>query len=341
MKKHCLIGCDISKNTIDLFACPQTKSLKIKNNHEGFKQLQHWIAQLKIPAADLTLIMEHTGLYSYQFEAWLHAQGIAFTKVSGLAVKRSLGMIRGKNDAIDAARLARFGLEKADLLNAQPVPDAQLEELRQLCQLREELVATRTAYLNSYQQLEHCLRDDACALNLSARQRLIDVCSEQIQAAEAQIEALRASHEPIAHSCRLLQSIVGVGPVLSTAMIIATANFTRFPNARSFACYCGTAPFEHSSGTSIRGKTRTSTMADKRIKTLLFLAASSAIRSDAELRAYYERRVAEGKHKRSVLNIIMNKLIWRMFAVIKHDRFFERDAQKYKAAKQNLVTSKP
>ena len=63
----------------------------------------------------------------------------------------------------------------------------------------------------------------------------------------------------------LLQSIKGVGKIIALTTIIKTHNFTRFANARKFACYCGTAPFEHSSGTSIRKKSRVSHLADKQI----------------------------------------------------------------------------
>ena len=81
--------------------------------------------------------------------------------------------------------------------------------------------------------------------------------------------------------------------MLALTVIIKTRNFTRFTNARKFACFCGTAPFEHSSGTSIRKKTRVSHLADKQMKTLLDLSAKSAIQYDKELREYYLKRTAK------------------------------------------------
>ena len=100
-------------------------------------------------------------------------------------------------------------------------------------------------------------------------------------------------------------------------MISYTENFTRFSNARKFNCYAGLAPFAHQSGSSIKGKARVSRLANKEAKTLLNLAASSAIRFNTEMRAYYQRRVQEGKRKMSCLNIIRSKMVARMFAVIK------------------------
>ena len=113
-----------------------------------------------------------------------------------------------------------------------------------------------------------------------------------------------------------------MGDVVATAAIIKTGNFTRFDNARKFACYCGTAPFEHSSGKSIRRKTRISHLADKEMKTLLDQSAKTAIQHDKELKSFYQRRIAIGKSKKSTINIVRNKILYRMFAVIKRQTPF-------------------
>jgi transposase len=95
-----------------------------------------------------------------------------------------------------------------------------------------------------------------------------------------------------------------------------TDNFQKFSSSRQFSCYTGVVPLEHSSRTSIRGKSRVSHYANKKAKQLLNLAASVAIQHK-ELKQYYQRRVAEGKSKMSTLNIVRNKLVDRMFAVVK------------------------
>lgn len=100
-------------------------------------------------------------------------------------------------------------------------------------------------------------------------------------------------------------------------MVAYTNNFTRFRDARKFNCYAGLAPFEHSSGKSIRRKSRVSHLANKHIKCVLRLAAFVSVRYNQELKQYYERRVKEGKSKMSVINIIGSKLISRMFAVVR------------------------
>jgi hypothetical protein len=62
----------------------------------------------------------------------------------------------------------------------------------------------------------------------------------------------------------------------------------------------------HSSGSSIRGKTRVDHHARKSLKTLLHLAAMSALQVKGELQDYYQRKVNEGKNKMLVINALRN-----------------------------------
>jgi len=68
-------------------------------------------------------------------------------------------------------------------------------------------------------------------------------------------------------------------------------------------------------------------MANKRLKTALHMAALSAMKLDSDLKIYYERKVAEGKSKMSVINAIRNKLVHRIFAVVKRGTEYQREYQ--------------
>lgn len=317
MKVSHIIGADLSKKTID-FAIHQRKAhLKVENNACGFKELLTWFKQQSIDVSQAMIVMEHTGLYSYQLEQFLHQHSISFTKVSGLAIKRSMGLVRGKTDKQDAIRIAQYGFEKADRLEpAQPV-DESLERLQMLHTARERLVRNRAGLLTAVQECQQAYGLKKTDIIIAPQLQLIKSYDTQINKLDAAIEDIVQTQKPVNDNFQLLQSIIGVGKVVALATIIKTHNFSRFTDARKFACFCGTAPFEHSSGTSIRGKTKVSHLADKAMKTLLDLAAKSAIQYDKELRAYYQRRLADGKSKRSTINVVRNKIIYRMFAVIK------------------------
>ena len=98
-------------------------------------------------------------------------------------------------------------------------------------------------------------------------------------------------------------------------------------DTRKLACYCGVAPFEYSSGSSVRGKTKVHYMANKKLKCNLHMASLTAVKLDGDLKAYYERKVAEGKNKMSVLNAVKNKLLARVVAVVnKQQEYVKRSA---------------
>ena len=132
MKVQHIIGADLSKRTIDLFSQQSHSHICIKNDPEGFKQMIRWITGQKINTSEAVIVMEHTGLYSFYFERFLHQQCIAFSKVSALEIKKSLGIARGKSDKIDAKRIARYGFEKTDLLIIEPETSKELQRLQLL-----------------------------------------------------------------------------------------------------------------------------------------------------------------------------------------------------------------
>lgn len=313
-----IIGADLSKKTIDLFC---QSHFKIENNLSGFKQMLKWFKGQKISAFEVMIVMEHTGLYSYLFEDFLHKHQIAFSKVSALAVKRSLGLIRGKSDKLDAKRLADYGFEKRTKLTVETQVSKELQRLQFLHSTRERIVGQKASLMNSLKEYRNIGLTSSDSI-VRTQMNLIRQLEKAIGKLQAEMDAIIEKSPCIKQNQSLLQSIIGVGKVLSVAAIIKTRNFTRFPNARKFACYCGTAPFEHSSGTSIKGKTRVSHLADKAMKTLLDLSAKSAIQYDKELREYYLRRTASGKSKMSTINIVRNKILYRMFAVVKRQTPF-------------------
>jgi transposase len=181
---------------------------------------------------------------------------------------------------------------------------------------RERLVRHKAALLNAVGEYEN-IGLSASDLIIATQTRVIKSFEKEIEKLQDEMDQIIEMNPSIKHNMHLLQSIKGVGKVVSIATIIKTKNFTRFPNARKFACYCGTAPFEHTSGTSIRGKTKVSHLADKSMKSLLDLSAKIAIQYDKELREYYLRRTENGKSKMSTINIVRNKILYRMFAVVK------------------------
>jgi transposase len=321
MKLQHIIGADLSKKSIDLVCHLLNTHIQIENSIAGFKDLLQWMRKLKINASETMIVMEHTGLYSYCFEKFLHRHQIAFCKVNALAIKRSMGLVRGKTDKLDAARIAAYGFEKKDKLMIDvPASDA-LKRLQMLHSTRERLVKQRASIICAIKEYRYIGIPEKDII-MQAQLQLIKNFDKQIEKLIAEIETIINEQEALKQNFHLLQSIKGVGKILALATIIKTFNFTRFANARKFACFCGTAPFPHDSGTTIKRKARVSHLADKQMKTLLDLSAKSAIQYDKELREYYLNRTKGGKSKMSTINVVRNKIVYRMFAVIKRQTPF-------------------
>lgn len=321
MKLQHIIGADLSKRSIDLVCHLLNTHIQIENSIAGFKDLLRWMRKLKINASEAMIVMEHTGLYSYCFENFLHQHQIAFCKVNALAIKRSMGLVRGKTDKIDAMRIAAYGFEKKDKLTIDVPASDDLKRLQMLHSTRERLVKQRASLICAIKEYRYIGVQEKDII-LQTQLQLIKSFDKQIEKLMTEIETIINKQEVLKQNFHLLQSIKGVGKILALTAIIKTSNFTRFGNARRFACFCGTAPFPHESGTTIKRKARVSHLADKQMKTLLDLSAKSAIQYDKELREYYLNRTEGGKSKMSTINVVRNKILYRMFAVIKRQTPF-------------------
>jgi transposase len=320
-----IIGADISKKSIDFAIHHLGVHLQVTNDQEGFSGLIRWMKKQKVDFSKALVVMEHTGIYSYRLEQFLHQKSLLFTKVPGLQIKLSMGMVRGKTDKVDAIRIARFGFEKRFDLKPVPLRDAAIERLKMLSTTKDKLVRTRASLLTSVNEYQKVCGLKDSDLIVTSQRKLIKEMSKQINKLETEIESIMDKSPNIKNNYTLLMSVKGVGKVVALNTILKTENFTRFRDGRKFACFCGTAPFEHRSGSSIKGRTKISHLADKGMKTLLDLAAKSAIQYDEELNQFYQARIKKGKNKKSTINVVRNKIIYRMFAVIKRQSPFIPD----------------
>lgn len=321
-----IIGADVSKGTIDLFLHSSGKHLRISNDKQGFKRFIDWLASMAIMRADVVLVMEHTGLYPYLFEKFLFKKEVRFAKVNARLIRLSSGIVRGKSDKADAKRIAEYGAQKIQELRWERIRSDASDRLKLLMMARNQCVKAKTSFMN--------MREEMANIKLPKNDIIMTTCSQSIAQMERKIkqlekamEAIIAQEEAMRRNYALVKSVSGVGAIVGINLLVKTNNFEWFDSPKTFACYCGVAPFQHTSGSSIRGRTRVSHYADKQMKTLLDLAAKVAIQHDPELKAYYARRVAAGKPKMSAINVVRNKIIGRIFAVINRQTPFNRDVR--------------
>ena len=317
---------DVSKTTLDCYLHLEKKQLQsVQNNVKGFKIIEKWIkTHCKTKVKEVLVVMEYTGIYTYNLERFLFNNKISYVKRPALDIKRSLGMIRGKSDKADARFISKYGwMRKEELFPMKPVGD-HLIALQQLMSYRDKLVVDRASYEARIKELQEQMGKTLQLVIINSTKDMISILSKEIKRLEASIKNLILENQDLQQTFKLVTSVVGIGFTTAVHFIIATENFTRFSDVRKLICYCGVAPFKHESGTSIRGRTKVSHLANKKLKTLLTMAAICAVRFDPDLKQKYEQKVREGKPKMSVLNIIRAKLIQRIFAVVRRQTVYER-----------------
>lgn len=315
MKIKEILGIDVSKLTLDCYLHCIGVHMVFDNNPEGIAKMLEWALKIE-HKENLLVVFEHTGLYSQILVKLLTSSGLHFHIASGLDIKRSLGITRGKDDKTDSKRIALYGYRlREELTPFQPHAEI-LDVLKRLMSMRKKLVIQRAGHITTLGEQIKVLDQTENKILFQAQKEIITTLNKQISVLEKEMDKLIGQDPELNELHKLLTSIKGIGIVTARFLIVYTTGFSAFKSWRKFASYCGIAPFPNSSGSSVRGRTKVSHLANKEGKTLLNLCATSAIQSSPEMRAYYERRVQEGKNKMCTLNIIRNKLLARAFAVV-------------------------
>jgi transposase len=310
------VGIDVSQATLDVVVRSTRIHEQIANTVVGRNKLLKWLERQGVAWEGALFCFENTGIFSLPLLVFLAEKKAMYVQISGLAAKRSMGIKRGKTDKVDAAALAEYAYRLREELTPNPPPSKVLLRARRFFSLREQFVKHRAGLKSRLGAEIRMLQLPKKDKGVHMQQKAIDQLTKHIDQLDADILELIASEAALHKNYELATSVKGIGPQTAIYILITTENFTLFKDWRKYACYAGIVPFDHRSGTSISRKSRVSSMANKRIKTLLSSAAASAIQSNVEMKMYYQRRIAEGKHHMSTLNIIRNKLVSRVFAAI-------------------------
>jgi transposase len=324
--KKVFVGIDVSKSWLDAAATLDGKKVehqRCDNTKTGFAALCKWLKRL-CPADQWLVCMEHTGLYAEPLWHYLTQKKITYCVVPGGVISSGPQLKRGKDDKIDACAIASFALRHHDELTPHRPPAAVLRRLKMLFGYRERLIKAKVLFSTPLTEATAFAKADSKDVRQDSTS-LLGILEARIKKVERLMETLIGSDEQTAKCYDLILSVPGFGPVTAVYLLIITQSFTVLTNSRKLANFGGTAPHPHRSGTSIKGRTRVSPVADKTLKKLLSAGASTRLRYDAETRRYYERLCAKGKHKNLVKNNIKNKMLHTVCAVVKRGTPFRKE----------------
>lgn len=329
MDTHYFIGIDIAKITLDWAVYDgkkmvlQTSTVNsvagIKTALRLIKTLPQWNPQQAI------FCMEHTGIYNAHLLDFLHKLQYPIWLESSLQIKKAGGLQRGKTDSIDAQRIAEYAFRFRDQLRLWTPPRAVVQQLAMLSAARQRLIGV-------YNQLAGPLTEQQSFVSPFMQKQLTKSCKTSLTAIENDrkaidkaIDKLIEGDQQLKQLFALMTSIPGIGTATATEVVIATNELQNITDPKKMACHAGVAPFNYQSGSSVRGRPGVSQHARKRLKSLFHLGAMSAIRAKGDLQDYYQRKVKEGKNKMLVLNAVRNKLIHRLYAVVKRGEKYDKN----------------
>ena len=322
------IGIDISKAKFDIswLRDPVNNKIKtkvFKNDKQDMKKLEAWlIKNTTAKPQDILITLEPTGIYHEYLAYFLHECGFkVFLANPGKAKSyaKSVGLIH-KTDKTDATMLAQYGLA---MVHSKKVELWQPEapEARHLKGLLRRLEALEKDQQRELNRLEACQHTDTSERVLKSIHDMLATFAREINALEQEIDDHIDRHPKLRTNRKLLNSIKGVGPVISREItsLFATRSFD---NAKQVAAYLGLIPTLNESG-NMKGHTRLSKVGPARIRAKLYMAAVSAGVHNPDIKHQKERLLRNGKNKMQALGAAMRKLVQICYGVIKHQQEYQ------------------
>jgi|TARA_B100001971_G_C18175045_1_gene529445 transposase len=297
------VGIDVSKAALDIAIRPTGQHWQIPHTNDAI----HDLASQLVSLHPFLVVLEATGGLEIPLTGALATAGLPIVVVNPRQVRdfaKATGKL-AKTDAIDAHVLAHFA--EAVRPTPRPLPDAQTQAISAMLARRRQIVAMLTAEKNRLRTANGAVREDLLQHIAWLEERLSKLDTDLR-------ETLRQS--PIwREKDNLLQSVPGVGPVLSLTLLAQLPELGTL-SRRQIAALVGVAPLNRDSGT-LQGK-RTIWGGRASVRAALYMGALVASRWNPVLRAFYQRLCAAGKPKKVALTACMRKLLTLLNAMLKH-----------------------
>ena len=310
MTKH--IGIDVSKDRLEVSLDGAT-SMALDNAQQGYDAL---VEQLKSLESVGLIVLEATGGYEAEAACALQAAGFAVAVINPRQARdfaKAMGRL-AKTDRVDAVMLSRF----AEVLDRSPERERWIKPLDDEARLVLAALVTRRNQLVSMLTAE---RNRLSISHASARKSIrevIELLKRQLEVVDRQMQRhVKAHHED---SAQLLQSAKGIGSVVSATLLAALPELGTLCR-RKISALVGVAPMACDSGT-MRGK-RMCWGGRADVRTALYMATLSAVRTNQAIKPFHERLIRAGKPPKLALVACMRKLLTILNAMARDGKAFE------------------
>jgi len=328
MEFEFFIGIDVSKDELD-FSVQQGKCFlfhqELSNEPGSIKAFIKELKKLKgFEMGKTVFCMEHTGIYNNHALSCLYGKKGNICLEAASQIKNSMGNIRGKNDKVDSIRIAEYAYRNRESLRLWEPKREVVSQLANYSAIRSRLLTAQKMLKTPLKELSGFTKKKIAKQNQALCNTAIKAIKGDLAKVDQAIALLISGDAELKRLFAIVTSVCGIGKVTGVQLLITTNEFKDIDQAKQYACYAGVAPFTDESG-KVKKKARVSHMANKKVKTLLHLAAMVAIQYNPDLKAFYERKIGEGKNKMSVINAVRNKLILRIFACVNQNRQYEKN----------------
>jgi len=322
------LGLDIAKDSFMAALVDDSgrllKTATFPNAPQGFAELIAW---LEAPATTLA-VCEPTGVYGKRLQQALATAVGSLHEINAQSLRRfSFSQVQTKTDEADAMAIAQAA---RTLHLTQP---RLLENSRVCCSLPRENLAL---WLGEYDRLRTAiatLRQQIDNLNQHVAPDVLQVQRRRKQALARLLKERDQVHQEIVRSyqvlddrqAELIDSIPGIGPLSTAALLVVVRDAGRFRSADALKAYLGIYPRRKQSGKR-EGKSCLAHHGNQLVRHMLWNAAKAAVRvahPQNPFRALFDRLVAKGKSQPAAYGAVCRKLVQVVFGVLKSQTPFQ------------------
>lgn len=325
INKNKYIGVDVSKDTLEYFADGGVKSYRVSNSMQGCLKLAGICFKQKINQ----VIFESTGGYEKLLADTLTASGVSYSKVPPLKARRfaeSLGKF-AKNDRIDSFVLYEYGVKMQPAPTKPSLPE--IEELKLFVSRRQQLVQLLMQEKN---HLKQPLYNEATKESIKSH---IKTLKESIKTIEESILKVITDSEVLSKKHKLLCSFKGVGDVVSATLLALLSELGTL-SREQISALVGVAPMDNQTG-NFQGQ-RTCRGGRQEVRSVLYMATASSVKSNPTIRRYYINLKSRGKPSMKAMVACMRKIVITLNAILRDEKPWEEE--RFITAKYALVANR-
>lgn len=288
------------------------KPVKFGNEEDGFVSFLGWLQEHNLSPEQTVVCMEATGVYSEGLAYFLYASGYPVAVEPPLNIQRKFPANASKTDELDCQYIAEYACRYVDKLSFWKPRAEILEQVKVLLTTRQHFSVQLTGHKNALHAVNR--KKVSSELAKQVHQNMVEQITKHIQIIDQEIRRLIESDPTFKQTLLLLLSVPGIGLQLAAHLLIAMQETL---DPKVLASFIGICPIKHESGSSVYTTPTSRHYGPSVLRKLLYLGACSVRTHKKQFQQYFFRKLAEGKHKKLILNNIQNKILKIACAVVR------------------------